>query len=460
MKRTIYAYSIIVFIAVLLLYGCNNPNEPDAKIVAAPSFNPPGGETYTTAQNVTISCATEGATIFYSIDGSTPSIPYNEPVNIAATATLKAKASKSGWTDSQITSAVYNINITPNTVATPTFNPPGGETYTTAQNVTISCATEGATIFYSIDGSTPSILYNEPVNIAATATLKAKASKSGWTDSQITSATYTISAPPPPVQMIYVPGGTFTMGRTTGSGFSHELPTHTVTLNSFYIGKFEVTQAEYSQNMQPGSSWTSGYGLGDNYPAYYVSWYAILKYCNLRSIAEGLNPCYTINGSTNPANWGAVPTDNNDAWDAAICDWNANGYRLPTEAEWEYAARGATNNPDYLYSGSDDINAVAWYDGNNSTYGSKPVGTNSPNGIGTNDMSGNVYEWCWDWYSSSYYSNSPQNNPTGPASGSYRVRRGGCWYSGATLCRVALRFYYRPDYSYDVIGFRLCRSAD
>jgi len=460
MKRTIYAYSIIVFIAVLLLYGCSNPNEPDAKIVAAPSFNPSGGGTYTTAQNVTISCATEGATIFYSIDGSTPSIPYNGPVNIAATATLKAKASKSGWTDSQITSAVYNINITPNTVATPTFNPPGGETYTTAQNVTISCATEGATIFYSIDGSTPSILYNEPVNIAATATLKAKASKSGWTDSQITSATYTISAPPPPVQMIYVPGGTFTMGRTTGSGFSHELPTHTVTLNSFYIGKFEVTQAEYSQYMQPGSSWTSGYGLGDNYPAYYVSWYAILKYCNLRSIAEGLTPCYTINGSTNPANWGAVPTDNNDAWDAAICDWNANGYRLPTEAEWEYAARGATNNPDYLYSGSDDINAVAWYDGNNSTYGSKPVGTKSPNGIGTNDMSGNVYEWCWDWYSSSYYSNSPQNNPTGPASGSYRVRRGGCWYSGATLCRVALRFYYRPDYSYDVIGFRLCRSAN
>ena len=459
MKRTIYAYSVIVFIAVLLLYGCNNPNEPDAKIVAAPSFNPPGGETYTTAQNVTISCATEGATIFYSIDGSTPSILYNEPVNIAATATLKAKASKSGWTDSQITSAVYTINLEPNTVATPTFNPPGGETYTTAQNVTISCATEGATIFYSIDGSTPSILYNEPVNIAATATLKAKASKSGWTDSQITSATYTISAPPPPVQMIYVPCGTFTMGRTTGSGFSHELPTHTVTLNSFYIGKFEVTQAEYSQYMQPGSSWTSGYGLGDNYPAYYVSWYAILKYCNLRSIAEGLNPCYTINGSTNPANWGAVPTDNNDAWDAAICDWNANGYRLPTEAEWEYAARGATNNPDYLYSGSDDINAVAWYE-SNSGQTSHPVGTKAPNGIGTYDMSGNVYEWCWDWYSSSYYSSSPQNNPTGPASGSYRVRRGGCWYSGATLCRVALRFYYRPDYSYDVIGFRLCRSAD
>ena len=454
MKRTIYAYSIIVFIAVLLLYGCNNPNEPDAKIVAAPSFNPPGGETYTTAQNVTISCATEGATIFYSIDGSTPSIPYNEPVNIAATATLKAKASKSGWTDSQITSAVYNINITPNTVATPTFNPPGGETYTTAQNVTISCATEGATIFYSIDGSTPSILYNEPVNIAATATLKAKASKSGWTDSQITSATYTISAPPPPVQMIYVPGGTFTMGRTTGSGFSHELPTHTVTLNSFYIGKFEVTQAEYSQNMQPGSSWTSGYGLGDNYPAYYVSWYAILKYCNLRSIAEGLTPCYTINGSTNPANWGAVPTSNDSTWNAAICNWNANGYRLPTEAEWEYAARGATNNPDYLYSGSDDINAVAWY-GSNSGYISHPVGTKAPNGIGTYDMSGNLYEWCWDWYAP--YVNETIINPTGPSSGTARVIRGGSWTSGAINCRSTAR-NAKPIVVSGAIGFRLCRG--
>ena len=376
MKRTIYAYSVIVFIAILLLYGCNNPNEPDAKIVAAPSFNPPGGETYTTAQNVTISCATEGATIFYSIDGSTPSIPYNGPVNIAATATLKAKASKSGWTDSQITSAVY-----------------------------------------------------------------------------------TISVPPPPDQMIYVPGGTFTMGDTRGQGYGNELPIHTVTLNSFYIGKYEVTQAEYSQYMQPGDSWTSYYGLGDNYPAYYVSWYAVLKYCNLRSIAEGLTPCYTINGSANPANWGAVPTGYNDAWDAAICDWNANGYRLPTEAEWEYAARGGTNNPDYLYSGSDDINAVAWY-GYNSGDISHPVGTKAPNGIGAYDMSGNLWEWCWDRYSSSYYSNSPQDNPTGPASGSFLVGRGGYWSNSALDCRVTLRSSSTSSINYKEMGFRLCRSAD
>jgi len=258
--------------------------------------------------------------------------------------------------------------------------------------------------------------------------------------------------------MIYVSGGTFTMGRTTGSGYSDELPTHTVTLNSFYIGNYEVTQAEYSQYMQPGYSWTSAEGLGDNYPAYNVSWYAILKYCNLRSMAEGLIPCYTINGSTNPANWGAVPTDYNDAWDAAICDWNANGYRLPTEAEWEYAARGATNNPDYLYSGSDDINAVAWYE-SNSGQTSHPVGTKAPNGIGTYDMSGNVYEWCWDWYGYGYYSSSPQNNPTGPASGSYRMVRCGGWIDSAGGCQVARRSNHVPSCGSYVVGFRLCRSA-
>ena len=266
-------------------------------------------------------------------------------------------------------------------------------------------------------------------------------------------------SPPVPQDFVYVPGGTFTMGRTTGSGDSDELPTHTVTLNSFFIGTYEVTQAEYSQYMQPRPSWTSNYGLGDDYPAYYVSWYAILKYCNLRSMAEGLTPVYSISGSTNPANWGSVPTSNNSTWNAAICNWSANGYRLPTEAEWEYAARGATNTPDYLYSGSDDLNAVAWYVGNNSPNGTKPVGTKAPNGLGLYDMSGNVFEWCWDWYSSSYYSSSPSSNPTGLASGSSRVARGGYWYSSAYGCRVAFRSNYSPYSSFSYLGFRLCRAV-
>jgi formylglycine-generating enzyme required for sulfatase activity len=344
------------------------------------------------------------------------------------------------------------------TVATPTFNPAGG-TYESPQTVTISSTTLGVTIVYTTDGSDPisnSMTYTVPILISSTTTLKAKAFRTGFADSQTASATYTINVPE---SFVYVPSGTFTMGKTTGSGDSDELPIHQVTLNSFYMGKYEVTQVEYSQYMQPSSSWTSNYGLGDSYPAYNVSWYAILMYCNLRSIAEGLTPVYTISGSTNPADWGAVPTSNNTAWDNVICNWNANGYRLPTEAEWEYAARGATNTPDYLYSGSDDINAVAWYGGNNTPNGAKPVGGKTANGLGLYDMSGNLWEWCWDWYSSSYYSVSPVNNPPGPASGSYRVLRSGCWNVSAGLCHVANRHYVNPYYSSSGNGgFRIVRA--
>jgi formylglycine-generating enzyme required for sulfatase activity len=428
--------------------------------VATPTFSPAGG-TYTSAQNVTISCATSGATIFYSTNGSTPSIPYNGPINIGSTTTLKAKATKTGWNDSSIASAIYTINIQPNTVATPTFSPAGG-TYTSTQNVSIATTTANATIRYTTNGSEPtssSTAYSSPINVSSTTTIKAKAFKDGWTPSATASATYTIDTTPPPANFVFVPGGTFTMGDTRGEGDSNELPTHSVTLNSFYIGKYEVTQAEYAQYMQPSSSWTSNYGLGDNYPAYYVSWYAILKYCNLRSMAEGLTPVYSISGSTDPADWGSVPTSWNSTWNAAICNWNANGYRLPTEAEWEYAARGATNTPDYLYSGSDDINTVAWYYGNNPPNGSKPVGSKAPNGLGLYDMSGNLWELCWDWYSSSYYSSSPSSNPTGPASGPVRVLRGGCWNYSANRCRVASRNFDYPYSSFSYIGFRLCRAV-
>jgi len=257
--------------------------------------------------------------------------------------------------------------------------------------------------------------------------------------------------------MVNVPGGTFTMGRTTGSGYSDELPTHSVTLNAFYIGKYEVTQAEWQSVM--GSNPSHDYGVGGNYPVYFVSWYDILKYCNLRSMSEGLTPVYTISGSTNPANWGAVPTSNDATWDAVICNWSADGYRMPTEAEWEYAARGATNNPDYLYSGSDDINAVAWYYQN--CYSSHQVGTKAANGLGIYDMSGNVWEWCWDWYSSSYYGSSPASNPTGPASDLYRVRRGGSWdYDGPDNCQVASRSANCPHISEsNRVGLRVCRAA-
>ncbi|MGI6198000.1 MAG: formylglycine-generating enzyme family protein [Candidatus Cloacimonadaceae bacterium] len=261
----------------------------------------------------------------------------------------------------------------------------------------------------------------------------------------------------PPAGMVYISKGSFTMGDTTGE--EALLTPHKVTLNSFFISKYEVTQAEYAQYMLPGMPWTVEYGRGDNHPAYYVSWYAALKYCNLRSIAEGLTPCYKINGSTNPEDWGEIPIDrdspNIDAWDAATCNWKTNGYRLPSEAEWEYAARAKTNDPDLLYSGSNNINTVAWYV-DNSGGKSHPVGTKEPNAIGTYDMSGNIKEWCWDW-SGGYYSSS-QTNPTGPDTGMWRVLRGGYWDDPANWCKVFFRYADKPVRIEHNYGFRVCRS--
>ncbi len=260
-----------------------------------------------------------------------------------------------------------------------------------------------------------------------------------------------------PTQMILVPGGTFTMGDTHGGGDADELPTHSVTLSSFMIGKYEVTQEEWLTLM--GSNPASGFGLGPNYPVYNISWYAILKYCNLRSINEGLTPVYTINSSTNPVYWGAVPIAVDAIWDAAICNWTANGYRLPTEAEWEFAARGGTSTPDYLYSGGEDANTLLWYldnwgTANNSSH---TVGGLAPNALGIYDMSGNVWEMCWDSYGA--YSSSPETNPHGAASGTGHLRRGGGWDGLALYCRISNRGWGDQYYTYFEDGFRLCRSV-
>ena len=255
-------------------------------------------------------------------------------------------------------------------------------------------------------------------------------------------------------ELIFVQGGTYDMGSNYGE--EEEQPVHQVRVSSFYIAKYVVTQAEFAQYMQPQYDWESEVGLGDNYPAYNVSWYDAIQYCNLRSLAEGLVPCYTIAGSTNPDNWGSVPRDGNDTWDAVSCNFGANGYRLPTEAEWEFAARGGVKTQGCNYSGSNDPGSVAWYN-ENSGYKFQIVGTKAANELGLYDMSGNISELCWDWHSFSYYSSSPKNNPTGPTTGDVRLLRGGNYLDNAVYCRVSSRRFIPP---FDgLFGFRLCRSA-
>ena len=248
------------------------------------------------------------------------------------------------------------------------------------------------------------------------------------------------------VQGATINGAITANGYTTSNIFKAG---NTVTVGNFYICDHEVTQAEYETYCSYGGSEPSeAKGDGNNYPAYYVSWYDALVYCNKRSIAEGLTPCYTINGSTNPTDWGDVPTSsdssNIDKWKAATCDFTANGYRLPTEAEWEYAARGGNGlaGYQYEYAGSDTIGDVAWY-GINSSDKTHAVKYKQANRLGLYDMSGNVWEWCWDAYS-----------------GGSRYRRGGGWSSPAGDCSVSSRGSYSAYNRNFNIGFRVVRTAD
>ena len=339
-------------------------------------------------------------------------------------------------------------------VATPAFSPASG-TYSGEQSVSITCTTNGANIRYTIDGSDPtasSAAYSNPILVSSTTTIKAKGFKEGWTPSSTASVSYTIDSSP--AQMAFVPSGTFMMGDTRFGVSETALPIHSVTLNSFYMSKYQVTQADYAAVM--GSNPASGNGVGDNNPVYYVSWYSAIEYCNLCSLEEGLTPVYTINGSTNPNAWGVL---NFAVWDAVLCNWSANGYRLPTEAEFEYAARGAATTPDYLYSGSDEIDAVAWYEVNSDYV--HPVGTKAPNALGIYDMSGNIFEWVWDWWDRNYYStNPPSNNPIGPSSGTKRAIRGGFFEASDLECRVWFRHGgFHPGTEAYYNGFRVCRSG-
>ncbi|MEE1289665.1 MAG: SUMF1/EgtB/PvdO family nonheme iron enzyme [Spirochaetota bacterium] len=245
---------------------------------------------------------------------------------------------------------------------------------------------------------------------------------------------------------VYVQGATIT-GAITADGYTTSYIFKdgvSIPVCNFYICDHEVTQTEYEKYCSYGGTKPSEtYGVGNNYPAYYVSWYDALVYCNKRSMDEGLTPCYTINDSTNPDDWGDIPTSSDSTWNAVTCDFTKNGYRLPTEAEWEYAARGGNGltGTQYKYAGSDTIDDVAWYSGN-SEKRTHPVKTKEANGLGLYDMSGNVLEWCWD-----------------SSDSGYRNKRGGTWGNSSGFCTMSSR---SDDYAYNRIninGFRVVRTA-
>ena len=267
----------------------------------------------------------------------------------------------------------------------------------------------------------------------------------------------------------FAEGGTFKMGSPDDEGEDDEKPQHDVTVSTFYISKYETTHAEYIEFLNSAEVEADGskdgielIDMDDNNiaveniggefrfkegvtqfptsdtPVANVTWYGAVEYANWLSNQAGLTPVYTITGTS------------------VTASWDANGYRLPTEAEWEYAARGGVSSKGYTYAGSHNADNVAWYK-DSSGSSTHPVGEKEDNELGLYDMSGNVGEWCWDWYG--VYSSVNQPDPAGPSTGSGRVPSGGSWLDDARDLRSANRIGVSPGSSYPDDGFRLARPA-
>jgi len=278
-----------------------------------------------------------------------------------------------------------------------------------------------------------------------------------------------IRVPDIPFDMAFIRGGTYAMGDQFAEGSEDENPVHYVTLSDFYIGKYEVTFDEFDAfctatgREKPSDS---GWGRGRR-PAINVEWYDAVEYCNWLSQKQNLTPAYTIDKTRQDPN--NLNTTDTKKWTVSM-NLNAKGYRLPTEAEWEYAAREGGkkvrfgNGKDVVDPSEINFNASASYKKDYSVVGeyrqkTVPVDEISANSLGLKHISGNVWEWCSDWYGEKYYAESGgTRNATGSTSGKYRVFRGGSWGNYPDICRVTVRGWSDPDNRYIILGFRVVRG--
>jgi formylglycine-generating enzyme required for sulfatase activity len=390
---------------------------------------------------------------------------------------------QNGMTDTCEVNVVPPIDVTGVTLPA-TLAVRVGETQTLTPTIEPAKATNQKVSWLSDDEDVATVTGGRVRGVAeGTATITVTTEDGGFeAECEVTvTAGGTGPGPGPGGDMVWIQPGTFSMGSPTNESDRNSDETeHSVTLNGFFMGKKEVTQGEWEQIM--GENVYCWFPDGESYadvsrwrefPVEVISWYETIVYCNKRSMNENLPPVYEMqaatgtNWSTDPSTWGAIPESSTTRWNNVRMVADSTGYRLPTEAEWEYACRAGANPKTAFNTGTTINGTQAQIYTSTPQYTTLPVGSFAPNAWGLYDMHGNVVEWCWDWYGENYYSNG-QVNPTGPASGSERVIRGGAWWDDPEWLRSACRDALPPHYwGYPntgnslsaVVGFRVVRNG-